>query len=110
MSIHLSNRKIVGFAVCGIMAAVWAATGAGWSDTNVKAPQPGSLFMTDLFENVRLPSITVTRDGALLAFADGCRLLRRSEDQGKTWSEPTEVNPGGGGNVVVDAQNGEVLI
>ncbi|MBN2328706.1 MAG: exo-alpha-sialidase, partial [Candidatus Omnitrophica bacterium] len=85
MSIRLSNTKIVGLAVCGIIASCWMASGVVWAADDSEAPQAGSLFMTDLFENVRLPGITVTQDGTLLAFAEGCRLLRRSEDRGKSW-------------------------
>jgi len=46
----------------------------------------------------------------VLAFAGGCRLLRRSEDQGVTWSEPVTVHRDGGGNAIVDETSGEVLI
>jgi len=66
--------------------------------------------MKDLFENVRIPKLVVTQDGTVLAFAEGCRLLRRSENHGKSWSEQKTVNPDGRGNVIVDESTGEVLI
>jgi len=68
------------------------------------------LFTKDLFSNMRGPKIVVAEDGTILAFAKGCTLLRRSEDKGGTWTEQKEVNPGGGGNAVVDAGTGDVLI
>jgi sialidase-1 len=64
----------------------------------------------DLFEDVRIPKIVVAPDGSILAFAGGCRYLRRSEDRGKTWSPMEKINPEGGGNAIVDALHDEVLI
>lgn len=66
--------------------------------------------MQDLFADERMPKIVVAEDGTVLAFAGGCRLLRRSEDHGDTWSEPEAASPDGGGNAVVDETTGEVLI
>ncbi|MFO7958371.1 MAG: sialidase family protein [Candidatus Brocadiia bacterium] len=66
--------------------------------------------MQDLFTDTRLPKIVVTREGSVLAFARGCRVMRRSEDQGETWSPVRDVNAKGNGNVVVDRTTGDVLI
>ena len=41
--------------------------------------------LTDLFESVRIPNITVATDGTVLAFASSGKLLRRSTDGGATW-------------------------
>jgi sialidase-1 len=68
------------------------------------------LITKDLFLKTRIPKITVAEDGTILAFANGCRLLRRSEDQGESWSPEEEVNPQGKGSVVVDITNGDILI
>lgn len=66
--------------------------------------------MEDLFEDERIPKIVVAADGTVLAFADGCRLLRHSDDRGETWSQPETVNPEGRGNAIVDDTTGDVLI
>jgi sialidase-1 len=74
-------------------------------------PDGGAVFeMQDLFESVRIPKIVVAADGSVLAFAKSCRLLRRSTDGGKTWSNVQEVGPGASGNAVVDTGTGDVLI
>ena len=67
------------------------------------AGEPGPLFeMQDLFESVRIPNITVATNGTVLAFAKSGRLLRRSEDGGKTWSASQEVGSDSGGSAIVD--------
>lgn len=66
--------------------------------------------MKVLFKDERMPKIVVAADGTVLAFAAGCRYLRRSEDQGETWSNPEEMNPDGKGNAVVDETTGDVLV
>ncbi|MGC9318926.1 MAG: sialidase family protein, partial [Armatimonadota bacterium] len=66
--------------------------------------------MEDLFQEERIPKIAVAADGTILAFADGCRLLRRSDDRGETWSQPQTVNAEGAGNAIVDETSGDVLI
>ncbi|MGM0495011.1 MAG: sialidase family protein [Armatimonadota bacterium] len=66
--------------------------------------------MQVLYEDERMPKIVVAADGTVLAFAAGCRYLRRSEDQGETWSDPEEMNPGGKGNAIVDETTGDVLV
>ncbi len=63
-----------------------------------------------LFEKVRIPRLIVAQDGSVLAFADSCRVLRRSEDQGKTWSESVKVGNDATGNVVLDETTGDLLI
>ena len=97
---------------------VWVVTGLlflGLGRFTVDIPGAGAaetgsrLRVRDLFMDVRMPKIVVAPDGSVLAFADGCRLLRRSEDAGETWSEAREVCPGGG-NAIVDRSTGDVLI
>ena len=68
------------------------------------------LHSIDLFENFRIPLILVARDGTVLAFGESCKFLRRSEDQGRSWSPQEMVNPGGMGNAVVDGNTGDILI
>lgn len=66
--------------------------------------------MQELFSSVRIPKIVVARDGTVLAFAKACRMLRRSEDGGKTWSPVQNVGSGASGNAIVDDNSGDVLI
>ncbi|MCE1200072.1 MAG: glycoside hydrolase, partial [Marinilabiliales bacterium] len=73
----------------------------------------------------RIPSLLVTKKGSLLAFAEGRSskhdsgkidlLLRRSEDEGKRWSEPMvvwsdESNTCGNPCPVVDAATGRIWL
>ena len=64
---------------------------------------------TVLFENVRIPTITVTPHGTLLAFADSGQQLRRSVDGGKTWTDAVTLEVRGG-KVINDENTGQVLI
>ncbi|MFP4058211.1 MAG: sialidase family protein [Candidatus Brocadiia bacterium] len=66
--------------------------------------------MQDLFQSVRIPTIVVAADGSVLAFARSGRLLRRSADGGKTWSEARPVAPDAAGNPMVDRTTGHVLL
>jgi len=78
-------------------------------DSLVIAAEP-LLEIEDLFESVRIPNITVATDGSVLAFAASGRLLRRSEDGGKTWSPIQEVGDDAGGSAIVDRQSGDVMV
>ncbi|MFO7958365.1 MAG: sialidase family protein [Candidatus Brocadiia bacterium] len=65
----------------------------------------------DIFDSApreRIPKIAVAADGSVLAFTVSCRVMRRSEDGGETWSEPEELESGG--NVIVDDNTGDVLV
>lgn len=66
--------------------------------------------VVDLYEGVRIPNIVVTNPGTVLAFANSGRLVRRSEDGGKSWSAPQQVASGGGGSAIVDQSSGDVLV
>ena len=70
-------------------------------------------LLQDLFDSAwggkRIPKIIVAADGSVLAFTHSCKLLRRSEDAGETWSDTQELESGGG-NVLVDDTTGDVLI
>ena len=71
--------------------------------------------MQDLFESeqdrqVRIPKIVVAADGTALAFADSCRQLRRSKDDGKTWSPIQKVSSDVSGNAIVDENGGDVMV
>ena len=75
-----------------------------------KAPPSPVFEVQDLFESIRIPNITVTVDGTLLAFAKSGRLLRRSEDKGATWSPVQEVGGDAGGSAVVDENTGDIMV
>ena len=56
----------------------------------------------ELFEKTRILNIAVATDGTVLAFTNDGRLLRRSEDAGKSWGSIREVAPDSGGTAIVD--------
>src|SRR5699024_6413617 len=77
------------------------------------------------YDSYRIPSIIVTENGTLLAFAEGRKepgdagnidlLLRRSFDNGKTWTEPQVVwddgsNTCGNPTPVVDRKTGRIWL
>lgn len=66
--------------------------------------------MVDLFMGVRIPNIDVAPDGTILAFAKSGNLLRRSEDEGKTWSDPQQVGEDAVGSCIVDQNTGDVMV
>ncbi len=63
-----------------------------------------------LFDSVRIPNIVVTTDGTVLAFARSGRLLRRSTDCGKTWSEPREIGSDASGSAIINDTDGSVMV
>jgi len=66
--------------------------------------------LQDLFSSVRIPNIVVAADGTVLAFAQSGRLLRRSEDRGRSWSPKQEVGPDARGSAIVDMVTGDVMV
>jgi sialidase-1 len=82
---------------------------AGCAETSKKSGDNPSLDVQVLFNNIRIPKITIAADGAVLAFADNCRLYRHSVDGGYTWNE-TEELPSVLGNVILDENNGNLMI
>ncbi len=63
-------------------------------------------------KNVRSPHIIVTNDGTVLAFARGCSSLRKSADQGRTWSSEQDLAQKGiaGANIIKDDITGDICI
>lgn len=100
-----SKKMALGLLAAALFIGIWPPL-SGAAPTEA-GPGPK---LQDLFKNVRIPKIVVASDGSVLAFADSCRLLRRSEDQGETWSDPVTINPNGRGNAIVDRNSGDVLI
>lgn len=68
------------------------------------------LFESELEGNVRIPKIVVTTNGTILAFADCCQQVRRSEDGGKTWRPSRQIAPDVSGSAIVDETTGDVLV
>lgn len=58
----------------------------------------------------RIPSLVCCPDGTLIASYRDSHTLRRSEDKGKTWLEPFNLDFKGGGSLMVDTTTGDVLI
>lgn len=69
-----------------------------------------AMEMQDLYESMRIPKILVAAEGAVLAFGKSGRFVRRSEDQGKTWSPQQEVGSDAGGSAIVDDNTGDVMV
>lgn len=93
------RRLACTFVACGAVFAVFAACRAGEPFIEKR-----DLFVAgqDGYASCRIPALTVTRDGTLLAFCEARGstrgdwgpidiLLRRSTDGGKTWSKPQKV-------------------
>ena len=68
------------------------------------------LFESEPDQQIRIPNIVVAVDGTVLAFADSCRLLRRSEDGGVTWGPIQCVGSDVSGSAIVDENSGDVLV
>ena len=107
---------------------------AKWTNLTVPAVQDLWKSKTEPYPNdyYRIPALAVTKDGTLLAVTDlrytantdlghnhGIDLLiKRSEDNGKTWSAPTnitnipagDVNGYGDAAIVADRESDDVLI
>jgi len=66
--------------------------------------------MKDIFPSTRIPDISVAKDGTVMAFAASGRVLRRSEDGGKTFSPVQVVGNDAGGSSIVDANSGDVMV
>lgn len=100
--------------MCVVLAMACAGTLAVLSGCATRPPAGAmadpDLEMRDLFNGVRIPKVVAANDGTILAFADSGRLLRRSLDQGETWSAAAQVGEDAGGNVMVDRSTGDILI
>jgi sialidase-1 len=105
----LFKTNITALLSSGIIISFLLSTGLIWT-FEATADEAEKIVLNDLYENVRMPKIVVAQDGSILAFADGCRLLRCSRDQGKSWSAQQTLNTSGRGNAIVDTQSGDVLV
>jgi len=92
-------------------AVVASVTLTMWTGRCLAEPSATPVFaVQDLFQSVRIPNVVVATDGSVLAFAKSGRLVRRSEDGGKTFGPVQEVGSDAGGSAVVDANRGDVMV
>ena len=117
MNLTTFNKATFHFGICCIFfVAGQIPCAAQRVQDGKKETLAETLDIQDMFEKVRYPQIVVAQDGTVLAFAGGCRFLRRSEDEGRSWSRQETVidfgtdNPASGGNAMVDENTGDVLI
>ena len=104
-------RKAVRFLASGMVLALLCVSSIVFTgDAENDKGETDGLYTAVLYKDTRIPKLVTAPDGSLLAFADGCRLLRRSDDQGKNWSDQETVNPEGRAGAVVDEKTGDVLI
>ncbi|MHC4176005.1 MAG: sialidase family protein [Planctomycetota bacterium] len=106
------GRTWADWPALAVLAGVGLCVSAGWcSAENPSKPQTTPVFeVQDLFESVRIPNIVVATDGTILAFARSARLLRRSEDEGRTFNPVQEVGHDAGGSAIVDENTGDVMV
>ncbi|MHC4643639.1 MAG: sialidase family protein, partial [Planctomycetota bacterium] len=84
---------------------------ASYAEEEKTRPKATPFFeIQDLFESMRIPNIVVATDGTVLAFAKSGRILRRSEDGGKSWGPIQEVGRDAGGSAIVDENTGDVMV
>lgn len=107
-----ARRKLWSLLTSAVLSIGLAARCSGGQPGAEWAPpeQQPEFAMQDLFESERIPNIVVAADGSVLAFARSGRLLRRSEDGGRTWSPVQEVGADAAGSAVVDQNTGDVLV
>nr|MBC8372322.1 exo-alpha-sialidase [Planctomycetota bacterium] len=92
-------------------AMVWHVLAQPGPAESPPAAKAKPVFETqDLFKSTRIPNIVVAADGSVLALAKSGRMLRRSEDAGKTWSKAREIGADAGGSAIVDENTGDVMI
>lgn len=101
------NRKIELPVI--LIGYLLISTSAVFAQSNV-TKKPFFELQHGIYKNTRIPKIVVTNNGTVLAFAKSCNLLRRSEDQGKTWSEIRQIAPDASGNAIIDETTGDVLV
>jgi len=106
------ERKRRRSAALAMLAGISICVSCGWCFGQNEA-EPGNapaFEIQDLFESMRIPNITVTTDGTVLAFAKSGRVFRRSEDGGKTWSPVQQVGHDAAGSAIVDENTKDVLV
>jgi len=101
-------KKTLVLAAC-IVVPLLRVSPAGQLKAESKPEKP-FFEMEDIFSSVRIPNIAVTTDGTVLAFARSGRILRRSEDHGRSWGPVRQVGPDAAGSAIVDENNAHVMV
>ena len=70
----------------------------------------GVFSQTTLFTSRRIPNVLEANEGAILAFAQSGRYMRRSKNGGKSWEPLREVATDANGSVVFDPVSGDILV
>lgn len=113
-------RLLIGAAVCAAMSMISTAQGAELQESVLYQSGEGG------YDTYRIPAVTVSKPGTLLAFCEGRKngrgdagdidvLLRRSTDNGETWG-PVQVLVDDGGNTcgnpcpIVDRASGDIVL
>lgn len=101
------SAKPTSFRVAGVLALCFCLmlAACGSSSNPLPAPEMVDLFTANTggYELYRIPGLAVTAKGTLLAYAEARKsgsgdwgaidvMLRRSEDGGKTWSDPAIIS------------------
>jgi len=103
----MSSKRVL--LITCMMVSLFA--GASSAEKKGTPPKTAPFFeIQDLFKSMRIPNIVVTTDGTVLAFAKSGRVLRRSENHGKTWQAVQEVGPDAAGSAIVDENTGNVMV
>ena len=74
---------------------------------------PTKLEMQQVFKAERFPNVVVAKDGSVIVCWGSSKVqIRRSEDGGRTWSQPVVVADPGfqGGGLTVDEKSGDILL
>lgn len=80
------------------------------TQSNLSSRPSAGITVQDLYTDTRIPNIVVATNGTVLAFGGSGRQVRRSQDGGRSWSEPAEVGPDAAGSAIVDTVTGDVLV
>ena len=95
-------------ATCGVAPAAEDALAGkleGKLDTFLGGPK---FALQELFKGRGGHNIITARDGTVLVFNG--KIVRRSTDGGKTWSDAAEIGPDAGGNAIVDEKTGTIML
>ena len=99
--------KTVMIGVLTILGMIGCAS-VGQHPTYVK--ETPVFEMQDLYQDKRIPNITMAADGSILALIGSGKVLRRSEDGGKTWSDEQVIGSDSVGSAILDTNTGDVMV
>jgi sialidase-1 len=106
----MKGKTAIWLSVAMAGAACCLSAEAGWSESPAEGTTAPRFDVQDLFQSVRIPNIVAAADGAVLAFANSGKLLRRSEDAGRSWGPVQEVGYDAAGSAIVDANTRDVMV